>query len=218
MKRQKRQKDDSAPVRDANQTEKTAIDAAVWDSQWQKGHPLREKGLTKYALFALIAVLCVAFIWWRFFSAGEGGVDAPANSANLFRDMVNLKSIDFGNAFSTKHTKNMSMMFTNCKSLEELDVRFFETDQVTNMASVFHNCAELKQLDLEKWETANVTSMSGMFHGCAKLEALKLGDFETAQVTNMAFMFHGCAALRHSLFFVHKSFTVAPIDILRKGW
>ena len=84
MKHQKRQKDDSAPVRDANQTEKTAIDAAVWDSQWQKGHPLREKGLTKFALFALIGVLCVAFIWWRFFSAGEGGVEEKQADFNAY--------------------------------------------------------------------------------------------------------------------------------------
>lgn len=66
------------------------------ESQWEKRHPLREKGLSKFALFALIAVLCVAFIWWRFFTAGGGseGEKQADFTAYVFELMESYK-LDF---------------------------------------------------------------------------------------------------------------------------
>lgn len=52
----------------ATRKESASPDMTLWESQWQKGHPFREKGLKKFAIFALIGVLCVAFIWWRYFT------------------------------------------------------------------------------------------------------------------------------------------------------
>lgn len=79
---QLRETDPEQAMRGRNgQTENTARkesaspDMTLWESQWQKGHPLREKGLKKFAIFALIGVLCVAFIWWRYSTDGSGSVE-----------------------------------------------------------------------------------------------------------------------------------------------
>lgn len=80
MKLLNRQKNAPAP----DSKKKASIDTNVWDSQWQKGHPLREKGLKKFALFALIGVLCVAFIWWRFSTDGEGTVEEKQAEFNAY--------------------------------------------------------------------------------------------------------------------------------------
>lgn len=71
-------------ARSTTRVEVVATEMEWRESQWEKSHPLREKGLTKFALFALIGVLCVAFIWWRFFSAGEGGVEEKQADFNAY--------------------------------------------------------------------------------------------------------------------------------------
>ena len=72
------------PAKIAMKAETVSSDMKIWDSQWQKGHPLREKGLKKFALFALIGVLCVAFIWWRFSTDGEGTVEEKQAEFNAY--------------------------------------------------------------------------------------------------------------------------------------
>ena len=127
--------------------------------------------------------------------AAKGTIYAPDDASNLFRDMINLKTIQFGKAFSTKNTTNMNAMFYNCKSLKELDISHFDTNQVTDMSYLFKNCTVLTQLNLEKLSTVCVTTMESMFDGCAQLAELKLGEFDTASVTNMAYMFNGCSSI-----------------------
>lgn len=80
MKLLNRQKNAPAP----DSKKKASIDTNVWDSQWQKGHPFREKGLKKFAIFALIAVLCIAFIGWRYFTAGGGTVEERQADFNSY--------------------------------------------------------------------------------------------------------------------------------------
>ena len=62
-------------ARSTTRTEVAATEMEWRESQWEKSHPLREKGLTKFALFALIGILCVAFIWWRLSTDGKGSVE-----------------------------------------------------------------------------------------------------------------------------------------------
>lgn len=55
-------------ARSTTRAEVAATEVEWRESQWEKNHPLREKGLKKFVIFALIGVLCVAFIWWRYFT------------------------------------------------------------------------------------------------------------------------------------------------------
>ena len=153
--------------------------------------------------------------------AADGVVDAPKNSDNLFRGMVNLTEVNFNDAFSTRNAEsmqsmfsdcwslkklkisifdtaqvsNMAFMFDNCVTLGELDLSSFDTSNVTNMESMFNNCSALKTLDISSFVTTHVTSMNSMFSGCSDLEALNISNFDTANVTSMAFMFDYCCSL-----------------------
>lgn len=153
--------------------------------------------------------------------AGKGGVDAPVNSANLFRDMVNLTQIYFDDAFftanaesmkamfyncenlirvdvsgfNTAKVKNFGWMFADCRSLDKLDVSNFDTSSATKMTYMFANCKDLWELDLHNFCTENVNDMRGVFRGCEKLIALNIESFDTAKVKNMSQMFYQCGDL-----------------------
>ncbi len=47
-------------------------DVTVWDSQWQKRRFVWTKAHTAFAVFAVVGVLFIAFIGWRYFSFGSG--------------------------------------------------------------------------------------------------------------------------------------------------
>ena len=51
-------------------TNKASADTSVWDSQWQKRRFVWTKAHTAFAVFAVVGVLFIAFIGWRYFSFG----------------------------------------------------------------------------------------------------------------------------------------------------
>jgi len=127
--------------------------------------------------------------------AAQGGVYAPEDSSDLFRDMSNMKSVNFGGAFHTEDVRNMDNMFRFCTGLKELDVSGFATGNVTSMEGMFYACRGLRQLDLGNFHTENVTSMASMFDNCSALAYLNVSSFDTAAVTTMKGMFYGCWSL-----------------------
>lgn len=66
-----------------NQKEKRTAATDIWDNQWQKRNWWSEKGWKLLAVFALIGVLCVAFVWWRLFTTD------PGTAADLHVDFQN---------------------------------------------------------------------------------------------------------------------------------
>ena len=91
---------------------------------------------------------------------------------------------------------NMSYMFSNCSSLQSLDLSSFNTSAVTNMSYMFYNCYSLQSLDLSSFNTSAVTNMAVMFHNCYSLQSLDLSSFNTSAVTNMSTMFYNCSSLQ----------------------
>ena len=90
---------------------------------------------------------------------------------------------------------NTSYMFSNCRSLTNLDLSNFNTSKVTDMQGMFGDCSSLTTLDLSKFNTSNVTSMNEMFYGCSNLTNLDLSNFDTSKVTSMSYMFDNCSSL-----------------------
>ena len=153
--------------------------------------------------------------------AGEGGVDAPKNSAYLFRDMVNVNQIHFLDSFFTANAESMTsmfyrceklyfldvtgfntakvksfhMMFADCQMLSDLDLSSFDTSGAVYMSHMFFNCKRLWELDLSGFCTENVTDMRGMFYLCEKLLTVDLSSFDTGNVKNMSSMFCCCRDL-----------------------
>lgn len=128
--------------------------------------------------------------------AADGDIDAPDDSSNLFREMVNLTKIEFRDAFSTRNVESMNSMFKGCQNLKKLDISFFDTAQVTDLADMFSQCSNLTELNIVGFDTSNVANMARLFYGCSALTKLDLSDFNTANVTNMCGMFCDCPNLK----------------------
>ena len=58
---------------------------------------------------------------------------------------------------------------------------------------MFSECSSLQELDLSKFNTSKVTNMSGLFWGCLSLKELNIPDFNNNKyTTNIKGMFYGC--------------------------
>ena len=70
----------------------------------------------------------------------------------------------------------MGSMFSECKSLTNLNLSNFNTQNVTNMGSMLSECKSLTNLNLSNFNAQNVTYIRFMFYGC---ESLKKGTVIT---------------------------------------
>lgn len=126
----------------------------------------------------------------KFVIAAEDEVKANKDSAYLFRDCPNLRSVDFNDSFSSCETTDMTGMFQNCVSLEKITFGWFYTDHVETMESMFEGCEKLTDVDLDHFDTSNVGSMMRMFYGCGSLQTLDISGFSFQSVST-ADMFTG---------------------------
>ena len=136
-----------------------------------------------------------------------------------FEGLTRIEHLDYLN---TSEVENMREMFSNCTSLEALDLSSFNTEKVTdmyamfggstnlrsiklpqgfigssvtNLFSMFKDCTSLTELNLSGSNSENVKDMSEMFNGCSALSKLVLTDFKTGQVSTMESMFRNCSTL-----------------------
>ena len=79
----------------------------------------------------------------------------------MFFICISLKSLDLSH-LNTSSLIDMSFMFTNCYSLEFLNINF-DTSLVTSMECLFFNCSSLTSLSLENFDTSLVQTMREMF-------------------------------------------------------
>ena len=57
----------------------------------------------------------------------------------------------------------MVSMFTNCSSLESLDVSNFDTSNVTDVSYMFEDCTNLKDVDISNFDMSNAYGVDWMF-------------------------------------------------------
>ena len=111
----------------------------------------------------------------------------------LFEGLTKIEHLDYLN---TSEVENMGSMFSNCTSLETLDLSSFNTEKVTNMSEMFVGSTNLRTINLPKgFIGSNVTDLNGMFRGCARLTELDLSGSNAEKVKDMCKMFYGCVAL-----------------------
>lgn len=67
------------------QPNKPSAQPTVWDSQWQERRFVWTKSHTRFAIFAVVGVLCVAFLWWRVYNLGP---ESPQDLQNDFYTYV----------------------------------------------------------------------------------------------------------------------------------
>ena len=128
--------------------------------------------------------------------AAEGGINGKDCTKAMFKDLKNLREVNFNGAFHTEQAESMKEMFYGCKKLEKLDVSTLNTGNVKSFYGMFQNCRKLTELDLTTFDTANATNMSRMFSSCGKLETLKVDGWNTENVINVEAMFMNCWNLK----------------------
>lgn len=110
-----------------------------------------------------------------------------------FEGLTKIEHLDYLN---TSEVENMREMFSNCTSLETLDLSSFNTEKVTNMLAMFEGSMSLRTIKLPKgFIGSNVTNLNATFRGCASLTELDLSGSNAEKVKNMGNMFDGCVAL-----------------------
>ena len=63
----------------------------------------------------------------------------------------------------------MSGMFSNCSSLESIDLFSFNTTNVNDMSFMFYECSSLKSANLSSF-VINTNNKVSMFQGCKSLK------------------------------------------------
>ena len=118
------------------------------------------------------------------------------STAYWFFYLKALKEIKGLTNLKTDNVTDMWGMFSDCSSLESLDLSAFNTKNVTCMIQLFYRCSSLTSLDVSSFNTENVTSFQSMFWGCSKIETLDLSNFNTEKGTSFFNMFRECYALK----------------------
>ena len=75
---------------------------------------------------------------------------------NVFPNLLEKVKCIQSNAACT----NMGPMFTNCYSLQSLDLSGFNTSSVTNMSYMFNSCSSLQSLDLSQTVLSAITTIT----------------------------------------------------------
>ena len=109
-----------------------------------------------------------------------------------FKGLTTITHLEYLN---TSQVANMQYMFSNCESLETLDLSTFNTENVTNMYAMFYYCKSLKSLNLSSFNTSKVNYMGSMFSNCESLTALNLSSFNTENISDYEYMFFCCKSL-----------------------
>ena len=119
----------------------------------------------------------------------------PMDCSWWFSGFKVLTTITHLEYLNTSQVTNMQYMFSNCESLESLDLSTFNTENVTSMSNMFYYCKSLKSLNLSSFNTSKVNFMGSMFSDCESLTALNLSSFNTENISNYGYMFQYCKSL-----------------------
>ena len=123
-----------------------------------------------------------------------GGVKGSTSLNQWFSNCASLETVDLS-GLDTFEVTDMSWMFYDCPKLSSIDFSGFDTSAVTNVFRMFWKCPSLTSLDLSSFDTSAVTSMSYMFADCPGLSSLDLSSFDTSKTSSMHMMFYGCSSL-----------------------
>ena len=115
------------------------------------------------------------------------------NMSYIFSNCSSLNLIDLS-SFDSSHVIDMSHSFENCNYLGDLDLSNLNTSLVTDMSYMFHSCSFLYNLIIN-FDTKNAIYMNNMFDGCENLIEVNLDSFDTSNVINMSSLFNKCQSL-----------------------
>lgn len=119
----------------------------------------------------------------------------PENSASLFYELNQLKSIEDAGKFNTSGVTNMSRMFASTTALKELNISQWDVSNVTSMSHTFAWMSNLIKLDVSQWNVSNVTNMSHAFAWTYNLADIDVSQWNVENVTSMTNLFMSSSSL-----------------------
>lgn len=126
------------------------------------------------------------------------GVSANTGSSvvnEVFLRCFSLKRITGISNWNLNTSTSAANMFSECYSLEEVDVSGWNVSKITSFSNMFANCWSLETIDVSHWDTSSCTSFASMFNACRVLKTLDLSNFDVSHATTLSSMFSGCYAL-----------------------
>ena len=117
--------------------------------------------------------------------------------SRMFHDCKSLEDISSLSEWDVSNVKNMKGMFAACRSLVSVSaLSEWDVSNVKNMKDMFCACYSLEDISsLSEWDVSNVKNMKGMFSGCWHLDVSSLSEWDVSNVKNMCEMFRGCLYL-----------------------
>lgn len=121
----------------------------------------------------------------------------------MFEDCTNLKEVDFsGIKWIEEGEKvyhiDLSRLFYNCISLEEIDLGNIRFGQVNYVDDLFNGCKNLKTVKgINGINITDLTSCDRMFMGCSRISDIDMSNLttDTDQIISVTQMFEGCSNL-----------------------
>ena len=93
---------------------------------------------------------------------------------NIFENCTSLSSLPDISKWNTCNVKDISYMFSGCRTNSIPDISKWNTQNLNNISNLFSECKLLCYLpDISKWNTDKVIFMNNIFKGCSNLLVLK---------------------------------------------
>ena len=108
----------------------------------------------------------------------------------MFKD-THIAEISFSPDFNTTNIKDMSYLFSGCRSLKSIDIKHFDTRNVVNMVRMFSGAYYLTSLKITNFNTEKVTYMTEMFYYLYYLEKVDISSFTIADINDNFDLFSG---------------------------
>ena len=112
------------------------------------------------------------------------GIKIMGSMNGAFANLVNLKEIQGLSSLKTENVADMSYLFANCSSLQNIQIQELDTSNLVLAKGMFEGCASLISLDMGGMDFTNVLDLDYMFANCKALDDLRLPktmDFTTAK-------------------------------------
>ena len=116
---------------------------------------------------------------------------------NINENNINENNINENNIDIYINDKKMKFNY-KYKNNEKgnIKVKFIFKKLLTSTSYMFSDCSSLQSINLSSFNTTNVKNMKWMFSYCSSLQSINLSSFNTTNVKDMRYMFWVCSSLK----------------------
>ena len=121
----------------------------------------------------------------------------------LFNDCEKLSYLSMSNFKGSLRENRMDYMFSNCKSLTNIQLINLDLANTINISGIFNSCISLIELNLTNKANSAIEDFSYMFNNCYSLTYINFVDFHGSLEENiMDYMFNNCTKLEKITFYI----------------